>query len=103
MNYSTPKSGLSPSVLHVRCPARPIMTERATSADWCARARRKMRSNKKAVTTAGEAEKHVEGQKVVFTAVPVAADPIVILVDLDEIFSTSIGLLGGGKVLTNGR
>ena len=49
---------------------------------------------KRAVTTAGEAEKHVEGQKVVFTAVPVAADPIVILVDLDEIFSTSKGSSG---------
>ena len=49
---------------------------------------------KRAVTTADEAKKHVEGQKSFFTAALVAAKPIVILVDLNEIFPTHIGSSG---------
>ena len=52
---------------------------------------------KRAVTTAGEAIKHVEGRKVVFTAASVAAEPIVILVDLEETFPTSTGSSGHQK------
>ena len=54
-------------------------------------------SVKRAVTTSGEAIKHVEGRKVVFTAASVAAEPIVILVDLEETFPTSIGSSGHQK------
>ena len=49
---------------------------------------------KRAVTTAGETKKHVEGQKSFFTAALVAAKPIVILVDLNEIFPTHMGSSG---------
>ena len=55
---------------------------------WC---------GKRAVTTSGEAIKHVEGQKVVYTAASVAAEPIVILVDLEETFTTSTGSSGHQK------
>ena len=54
-------------------------------------------TNKRAVTTSGEAIKHVEGRKVVFTAASVAAEPIVILVDLEETFTTSTGSSGHQK------
>ena len=53
---------------------------------------------KRAVTTAGEAIKHVEGQRW-FSQLSkvVAAKPVVILVDLEETFPTSIGSSGHQK------
>ena len=58
---------------------------------------RRQGRSKRAVTTSGEAIKHVEGRKVVFTAASVAAEPIVILVDLEETFTTSTGSSGHQK------
>ena len=61
------------------------------------RAYEKLRQAVDSHAASGEAIKHVEGRKVVFTAASVAAEPIVILVDLEETFTTSTGSSGHQK------